>query len=182
MSNSVLTKETATEDAKRVLEKAESKYGFVPNLIGMMSNAPALAEAYLALNDYFSQTSLSKVEQQVVLLSASFENNCTYCMAAHSTIAKQAGMPDDTLKALRDGTEIPDSKLNALSIFTRAIVISRGLPTDEQIGLLKQAGFTDQQALEVVLGVGLKTLSNYTNHLADTPLDDKFSQARWEKP
>jgi len=182
MAYSVLNKETATEEAQPILDKVNKKYGFVPNLIGVMAHAPALAEAYTTLNEIFAKTSLSREEQQVVLLAASWENNCTYCMAAHSIIAKQAGLSDESIEAIRKGTTLPDPKLNALSIFTRAMVVSRGHPEEEQLGALKQAGFTDQQVLEVVLGVGLKTLSNYTNHIADTPLDDKFTDARWEKP
>ena len=53
-------------------------------------------------------------------------------------------------------------------------------PSDLQA--LVDAGYTRATALEVVLGVGLKTMSNYTNHVANTPLDEAFQPAAWSRP
>ena len=36
--------------------------------------------------------------------------------------------------------------------------------------------------LDVVTGVTLKTMSNYTNHIAETELDDSFAPMAWSKP
>ena len=37
-----------------------------------------------------------------------------------------------------------------------------------------------RQILDIMVGVAMKTLSNYINHLAHTPLDDAFAAQAWE--
>jgi alkylhydroperoxidase family enzyme len=85
------------------------------------------------------------------------------------------------VQAIRNGRPIADKKLEALRRFTAAVVTSRGWPSDADTGAFLNAGYGRQQVLEVVLGVGIKTLSNYTNHIADTPLDQAFATAAWSK-
>jgi hypothetical protein len=83
---------------------------------------------------------------------------------------------------VRGGTPISDSKLEALRQLTSEIVTNRGWPRPESVKRFLSAGYTQANVLEVILGVGLKTLSNYTNHLAETSLDDAFASAAWTLP
>jgi len=172
-------KSNAPEQAKPLMEKAEQGFGFVPNILKGMAEAPALLEGYMTLSGLFDQTSLSPVERQVVLLATSRDNECHYCMAAHSGVAKQAGMPDEVLEALRNDTEIPDAKLEALRSFTRIVVQKRGHVAESDIQALLKAGYSKQTVLEVILGVGMKTLSNYTNHILETPVDEPLKPMAW---
>lgn len=181
MNYPVHTIDTAPEAAKATLTAAQKGFGFIPNLLGVMSNAPALVEAYTTLAKIFDSTSLTPSERQTVLLTVSFENNCEYCVAAHSAIASMQKVPQDVIGAIRAGASIADGKLEALRRFTRAVVASRGRPTEADLHAFFYAGYGEQQVLEVVLGVGLKTLSNYTNHVADTPLDAGFRAVAWTK-
>jgi len=153
----------------------------VPNLLGTMAEAPALLNAYTTLAGIFDKTSFNPTERQVVLLSVSYENSCEYCVAAHSVIASMQKVPADVVEAIRKNQPITDPRLEALRRFTTAVVASRGWPTEEQTSAFLAAGYGRQQILEVVLGVGMKTLSNYTNHLAGTPLDAAFAKAAWSK-
>jgi len=181
MSYTVHTQESAPGAAQETLAGAKKAYGFLPNLLAVMAEAPALLKAYRVVGDLFEQTSLSPTERQVVLLTASYENDCEYCVAAHSVIAGMQKVPDQVVRAVRDGQPIADRKLEALRRLTAAIVASRGLPSPDDMAAFLQAGYARAQVLEVVLGVGMKTLSNYTNHLADTPLDPAFAKAAWSK-
>lgn len=181
MSYTVHTVETAPVAAKEVLAGARTAFGFVPNLLGVMAAAPALVKAYTTLSRIFEETSFDATERQVVLLTANYENNCEYCIAAHSVIAGVQKVPDAVIQAIRDNRPIPDPKLEALRRFTAAVVASRGWPTVEDVGAFKSAGYGERQILEVILGIGFKTLSNYTNHVAGTPLDAAFAKAVWSK-
>ncbi|MDT8340519.1 MAG: carboxymuconolactone decarboxylase family protein [Longimicrobiales bacterium] len=176
------TAETAADAGGKALERAEQGFGFAPNLIRVLAEAPSAAHAYLDLGSRFGETSLSPVEQQVVLLTTSFENGCDYCMAAHSMVAGMAGMDGPTLTALRSGDSLPDARLEALRSFTRTVVRDRARVSPEGVRAFLAAGFTRANVLEVITGVAMKTLSNYTNHLADTPLDEAFADQRWEAP
>ena len=172
--------ETAPEGSRAMLAEVTSSYGFLPNLIGMLAESPAALGGYLAVGEKFDQGSLTSVERQVVLLAVSFENRCDYCMAAHSVIAAMRAVPAQVLTALRDGTALPDHRLEALARFTRAVVAQRAHLDDTVVADFLAAGFTRAQVLEVMLGVAMKTLSNYANHVAATPLDAAFAKARWE--
>jgi len=172
---------SAPEAAKEILTRSAGAFGFVPNLFGVMAEAPALLKGYTSLMRLFEEASLKAAERQVVLLAASYENECEYCVLAHSAIAAMQQVPADAVCAIRDDEAIADPKLEALRRFTAVVVKSQGRPTEEDTKVFLAAGYGKQQILEVVLGVGLKTLSNYTNHIAETPLDEAFNKAGWSK-
>lgn len=176
------TSDTAPEGSVSSLEQARRAYGFVPNLLASLANAPAAVKAYMGVASALEESSLSPVEQQVVLLSASVENRCHYCVAAHSVVAGMAGAADDAIQALRAAEAVPDPRLDALQAFTASVVRNRGWVPDDEIATFLDAGFTEAQVLEVLVGVTLKTLSNYMNHMAATPVDAAFASARWEHP
>lgn len=173
--------ESAPDAARPILEGAEEAYGFVPNLLRVMAEAPPLLEAYTTLNEILEKTSLAPTERQVLLLSVSAENGCAYCVPAHSALARNAGVPDEVVEAIREGRPATDERLEALRRFTQAVVRERGRPSEEEVERFLEAGYTRPQILEVVLGVGMKTLSNYTNHLAETPVDEPFEALAWRK-
>jgi uncharacterized peroxidase-related enzyme len=181
MSYTVHDLDTAPKAAKEILIGARKAYGFLPNLLAVMAEAPALLKAYRALADLFEETSLSPTERQVVLLAVSSENECGYCVAAHSVIAGMQNVPDHVVHAIRAGRPIADRKLEALRRFTTVLVTSRGWPSHADTAAFLSAGYSKSQVLEVVLGVGVKTLANYTNHIAETPLDPAFTKAAWSK-
>lgn len=175
----VHTLDTAPEKSVKLLEAVQQSAGFVPNLLGIMAESPAVAEAYTTLGRIFSKTSLTPVEQQVTLLAINRYNECDYCMAAHSMIASAQKVPADVIRAIRDDQPIDDEQLEALRRFATQIVDKRGWVKDADISAFLSAGYTQAQVLEVILAVSYKTLSNYTNHVAETPLDDAFAARAW---
>lgn len=181
MSYPVHTVETAPEAAREFLVGTQKAFGFLPNLIGVMASAPALAKAYGALIGLFDQTSFTPTERQIVLLATSADNGCTYCVAAHSIIAGMQKVPADVVEAIRNNTPINDPKLEALRRFTTAMVATRGRPSEDEVKAFLAAGYTEVQVLEVVLGIGFKTLSNYTTHISEVPVDQAFASAAWTK-
>ena len=176
------TPETAPADARDLLEAAKRQYGMVPNLYAKMAEAPALLRAYLQLSELFAQSSLNTTEQQVVLLTASRVNGCIYCMGAHSVLADMAGVATEVTDAIRGDQPIQEARLEALRQFTAALVENRGWLSDGDLDAFLDAGFSQSNVLDVVLGVGQKTLSNYTNHIAETELDSAFSHRAWRSP
>lgn len=174
-------KDTAPKEALPTLEAVENAYGFIPNLLGVMASSPALAEAYAALADIFeTKTALSAAQRQVVLLTASRFHECRYCMAAHSMTAAMAKVPDDVVDAIRQDRPIGDDKLEALRRLVDSIIERRGWPEEQVVNDFLAAGYQPQHILDVLVGIGQKTLSNYTNHMAGTPLDQTLKQHAWE--
>ncbi len=181
-SFTIHTVESAPAAAKETLEAAQKKFGFLPNLLGELAGAPAALKAYVLLNELVSQTSLSPVAQQVVLVSASMVNDCRYCVSAHTAGLKMAGFADDQIEALRAGRPLADAKLDALRVFTMIVVDQRGVIDGTDLQRFVDAGYAREQAFEVLVGVAMKTLSNYTNHIAATPLDAPLQAFAWEPP
>ncbi len=154
-------------------------YSFVPNLLAEMAEAPALLEGYMMLANIFDKTTFSETERQIILLTTSRLNGCTYCMAAHTTISQMSNVAEDVVTALRNDTPIAETRLEALRQFSIALNKTRGWPSEDIINDFLAAGYTQQNILEVVLGTALKTMSNYTNHIGETPLDDAFAPNAW---
>ena len=174
MSFPVHTTATAPQAAQSLLQGVQQKFGFVPNLLGTMASEPALLEAYLTLNTIFEKSSLNPTERQLVLIAVSQANGCQYCLAAHSALAMMAKVDGPLIVAAREGRPTGDHKLDALLSFTREVTSSRGYPSANAKSQLLSAGYTNSSILAVVLAVGIKTLSNYTNHIAETPIDAAF--------
>jgi len=169
--------------AQPLLEGAQQKFGFVPNLLGGLAESPTVLQAYLDIGALFDRTSLTSVEQQVVLLAASIENHCIYCVAVHSMLAKHKAKADAAIvDALREQQPLTDKKLDALATFTRVVVEQRGKVTGIALDNFIAAGYSRSQVLEVVLGVTMKTLSNYANHIIHAPLDSQFQAEAWDAP
>jgi uncharacterized peroxidase-related enzyme len=174
------TPDSAPEPARPLLKGAQQQLGFVPNLYAHLAEAPAALSAYLELSDLLGDTSLSPTEQQLLALAISAENGCGYCMAAHSTIARHmVQVPSSIVDALRDGAALEEPRLEALRRFAAAVVRDRGEVRGKHLEAFLAAGYTRQQAIEVLLGVALKTLSNYANHLFDTAVDEAFKAEAW---
>ena len=173
------TKETAPKESLEILETTEKAYGFIPNLVAVLAESPAGVKGYRTLMDIFDESSFMPTERQVVLLAVSRYNECHYCVAAHSVIADMQKVPQDVIDAIRNDLPIADYKLEALRIFTTKVVDQRGWVSKEDIQAFLDSSYTRQQLIEVIMGVSLKTYSNYLNHIAEIPVDDAFATRAW---
>ncbi len=177
----IYTPENAPEGSKELLQGFQDKLGFNANLFGLMAGAPAALKTYPAINGVFEQTTFSAEEKQLILIAVSVENECKFCVAAHSTIAKgQTALGDDNVAALRENRDLPDAKLNALARFTRKVTATRGNQSEADLQAFLDTGYTEENVLEVMIGVALKTFTNYINHLIDTPVNDEFAAESWD--
>ncbi len=175
----VHTIESAPEGSKPALQKLKDDVGLIPNLAAVMANAPALIEAFVTIRAAYQNSSLSAIEREVVSITNAVANNCEYCVAAHSTFAQMANTPPAALAALRAGKSPADSRLKALSDFSRKLTTARGQIGKADLETFLAAGFTAAQALEVIVGGAVSLLANYTNHLAHAPLDEFLQPQAW---
>lgn len=176
------TIESAPEESKPLLEHSNQAFGRVPGLHAIMAEAPALLDGYKNLHVLFANnTSFDKDELTVIWQAINVEHECHYCVPAHTGIAKMMKVDDDISNALRDETPLPSPRLEALRTFTLQVVRQRGDLRDDQVEAFLNAGYTKRQILEVILGVAQKVMSNYVNHLAQTPLDAVNQKFAWQK-
>ena len=173
----VHTEDTATAESFQLLAESRHSIGYVPNVLGVLAESPSALRAYTTLDDIFASSSLDPVEQHVVLTAISRFHECDYCVSAQARAADGAGVPSGVISAIVDDRPIPDRKLEVLRDFTTAVVEKRGRVSRIDVAGFLDAGFSKAQVLDIVLAVGFKTISNYANHIADTPLDTALEAA-----
>jgi len=173
---------TAPENSKPYLIKAKATFGLIPNVEKIMAQAPALLGSYMNAWDQFDETTLSPIERQIVYQAANFENNCEYCTPWHTILSENAGTSPEDVRALRDGGVLSDAKHEALRLFATNLLRTHGNIAPTALKAFFVAGYNEQQALEVILGLSIKVMSNYTNAIAQTPLDDAAQSKKWQKP
>lgn len=172
----IYTQENAPQAAKPLLEKSVKAFGMVPNLHGVMAESPELLDSYQQAHNLFQKTSFNAEELTVVWQSINIEHNCHYCVPAHTGIAHSMKVDQSIIDALRNKTPLENEKLEVLRATTLAMVRERGVLSEEDVKRFYAVGYGKKQLLEIVLGLSQKIMSNFTNHLANTPVDAPFKQ------
>ncbi|MEI6643173.1 MAG: carboxymuconolactone decarboxylase family protein [Novosphingobium sp.] len=181
----VHTIETAPEASQPLLAGVKRGWGFIPKLQGTLAESPLALEAYDTLfNLVAAKATLTPAEQQVVYQAINVYHGCEYCTAGHTFLSRKAGVPEDVIQAIRDRAPIADTRLEALRRFAEVVAETRGFAGDSAVDAFIAAGFTKAQVLEVVTIIATKVMSNYTNHLTHTPLEDFMADPalRWIDP
>ena len=173
------TRETAPTESQPLLDNSHKAFGMIPNLHAVMATAPAVLEAYQALHKLFQQTSFDAEELTVVWQTINVEHECHYCVPAHTGIAHMMKVDSAISDALRNRSELPTKKLQVLRITTLALVRNRGRLSEKELTAFNEVGYGNRQLLEIILGISQKVMSNYVNHLAQTPVDEAFLQFSW---
>lgn len=173
---------TAPAASAAMLDEVKAGWGFVPNLHRVLAASPAALEAYGTLWAISQKTAFTPQERNVAYLAIIYENECTYCMAGHTNLSRMAKVDDAVIQAVREGRPIADARLEALRRFAASVTRNRGLVAESEVAAFKAAGFDNQAVLDVLVLAATKLISNYTNHLAQTPLDPFMKGAEWTAP
>ncbi|CAB3779546.1 hypothetical protein LMG28614_00867 [Paraburkholderia ultramafica] len=174
------TVETAAEESRPYLKTALANNGFLPNLVASLASSPAALEAYLTLGQINGRSGLTLAEREVIQITAAAVHGCAFCVAGHTAVAlKKAGLAPELVAALREQKPLADARLNAVATFTRSVIATRGAVEHLSLAAYRAAGFSDANALEVVLGVSLATLCNFANNLAQNELNVQLEEYRW---
>ena len=182
MQLSLVGFDNATESQKELLSITKKEFRMIPNMYKAMANNPILLKTYMdAYKSFRTLSKFSATEQEIIFLTISVENNCSYCMAAHSLIADLVSkVPPNITDAIRNGEEIPDTKLKSLYEFTSIMVNKRGNPSNEDVKSFLESGYNEKHILDIILAISIKTISNYTNHIFHTEVDPAFKIREWK--
>jgi len=173
--------DTAPEASRPLLENSQKAFGRLPGLHKVLAESPQAFQGYQMLHKLFTETDFDAEELTVVWQTINVEHECHYCVPAHTGIAKMMKVSDEISNALRDETPLPTAKLEALRTFTLQMVRARGNVTEDQMQAFFDAGYGHRAILDVVLGLAQKTMSNYINHMAQTPVDEVFHSLLWKR-
>jgi len=168
--------QTAPEASQPLLLNSLKAFGMIPNLHAVMAESAPVLEAYQTLHTLFQQTSFNADELTVVWQTINVEHGCRYCVPAHIGIAHMMNVDNAIIEALRNTVQLPDDKLQSLHTTTLALVRNRGHLSQDELDSFFASGYEQRHLLEIVLGISQKVLSNYINHLAETPVDPTFKK------
>lgn len=175
---------TAPEASRARLAEVKNAWGFVPNLHAILAESPIALDAYDHLFNLVAGGTLSPAEQQIVFQAINVFHGCEYCTAGHTFLSRKAGVSEQAVQAIRNRQPIEHPRLEALRRFAERVAETRGFAGDEAVEAFLAAGFNKAQLLEVVTIIATKVISNYTNHLTHTPLEDfmRDPALRWVDP
>jgi len=173
---------TAPAASTGILDGVQKSWGLVPNLHRVLAESPAALEAYVTLWGIAEKTGFTPQERNIVYIAIIYENECTYCMAGHTNLSRVAKVEPEVISAVREGRPIADSKLEALRQFAAKVTRSRGVVSEADVSAFKAVGYDNRAMLDVLVLAATKLISNYTNHLAQTPLDPFMKGAEWSAP
>lgn len=142
------------------------------NLFKGMANSAVGLDAYLGLSGALKGNGrLTPAQSEAIALRIGEENNCDYCVAAHTVLGKKGGLTEDQTVALRKGEKTGNQSLDAPVAFADAILRTKGFVSDQDIADFKAAGFDDGHIVEVVTIYALNTFTNVFNHINQTAVD-----------
>lgn len=173
------TAETAPAESQPLVERSQRNNGYLPNLIGILANSPQALSTYVTVGDITARGELNLAEREVVQITAAQLHGCDFCVAGHSAAAlRKAQLPAAQVVALQQLQATGDARLDAVQAFTQAVIRARGAVADTELAAFLGAGYTQAQALEVVLGISLATLCNFANTLAQSPVNPQLEPFR----
>jgi uncharacterized peroxidase-related enzyme len=163
--------EAAPAASRPLLEAVKKQLGIVPNLFRIVGTSPAALEGYLGLNGALGKGQLPAATRERIALAIAQINGCDYCLAAHTYLGRNVAKLDVAeIAANRRGTS-NDAKADAAVRFATKIAQARGAVNAGDVAVLKAAGYSDAEIVEIIAHVALNTLTNYVNTVLDTEID-----------
>ena len=182
MANLSLDNVEMSPKTTEILENTKMALGFIPNMYKKLGANTALLDAYTySYKSFRDNAGFTPVEQEVIFLTGAYENNCEYCVAAHSFIADEmTKVPAEITDAIRGGQPINNPKLAALSKLTRLLTVNRGDVSKDEIDNFLAAGYSESHVLGIIAGIAVKAMSNYSNRQTNPELDITFAGKVWK--
>ena len=176
------TAETSSNEAASVLSDIKEKVGFVPNVFAIIAESTPALKGLVALNEAYSLSSFSAKEQQIILIATSTENECIYCVAGHTAFAESINMPTNIITAMRNQNSTTNQSYNVLATTVRQLIKHKGQVSPDIINNFIHAGYCKAQFFELVLGICVKTFTNYVSNALNVELDEAFKPYAWQRP
>lgn len=171
----LLSLETVSDEAAETLQMVHKKFGKIPNIIGTMANAPVTLKSYAALGANLAKAGFDPIEMQLINLTISVENDCRYCIAAHSTALKKGlKVEADVVASIRAGEAVQDPRWNALITTIRILMRNKGAISANSVTEFTDAGYSKKQMLDLLSAIAMKTLTNYLDHMTQIDLDPAY--------
>ncbi len=166
----VIDPNTATGEAKQLLDAVQSGLGMVPNFIRVLANSPAALKAFLGLHGITGAGALDLKTRERIALAVAEQNSCQYCVSAHTAIGRKVGLDNAEMLANRQGRS-SDAKAEAALTFAHALVDSMGQVTKAEFDAVRGAGHTDAEIVEIITHVAMNIYTNLLGKATQVEID-----------
>ena len=170
------TVESAPAAARRSMAATTSRLGYLPSAVARMATSPGLLDGFLKLSAMFEGTTLDPIAREVLIMTIATRNGCHVCVAMHTARLTALDADAGLIATLRGGEAPVDPRLDAIRVFTLRVLETAGDVGETALRAFLAQGYTEQNALEVVLGVGAYTMITLANRLTDAPVDEPLRQ------
>jgi uncharacterized peroxidase-related enzyme len=166
-----LNPELSEGKTKDLFNAVQTKLGMVPNMVRTMGNSYAVLNGYLAFSGALGESEVGAKLGEQIALAVAETNQCEYCLSAHTLIGGDLlGIDESTISASRTGNT-GNAKVNAALAFAQTLVNKKGLVNDDDVAVVRKAGYTDAGIAEIIAHTALNTFTNYFNNVANTVID-----------
>lgn len=165
----VPTRDEVSANNQVIFDQLQKGLGMVPNLYAEFAHSGTALGDYLTLQN--RKSSLSKKEREIINLVVSQVNECEYCLAAHSVLGTMVGFTPAQVIEIRSGQISFDAKFDALARFVRETAENRGKPGEQTTANLLEAGYTQENVVDIIIIIGDKTITNYLHGVTQVAID-----------
>ncbi len=170
MSRVNMQTQTVPPASQPLLAQIQQAFGATPNMFKAVANSPAALQSMWSAFGALGQGSLgAKLGEQLAVAIAN-RNRCEYCLAAHTVLGQQAGASGAEMATAQIG-QSDDAKTAAALTFALKVVEQRAKITESDVASLREAGFGDEQIVEIMAHVALNLFTNYINLALAIPVD-----------
>ncbi|MGI8475096.1 MAG: carboxymuconolactone decarboxylase family protein [Thermomicrobiales bacterium] len=176
------TIQSAPIDSRRSMETTAKRLGYLPAPVARMASSPQLLDGFLKISSIFETTTLEPVAREVLIMTIAARAGCHVCVAMHTARLTSLGAGSDLIAALRERQPLEIERLEAIRVFTLDVLASAGAVSVDSLNAFLTSGYSCQNALEVVLGIGAYTMSTLANRMTQAPLDEQLAPFAWNTP
>jgi len=166
----VIDPQSATGEAKQLLDAVQAGLGMVPNFIRVLANSPAALSAFLGIHGIAGAGALDAQTRERIALAVAEQNACQYCVSAHTAIGRKAGLGNEEMLANREGRS-SDAKAEAALVFARALVENTGQVSKEEFDAVRAAGHSDAEIIEIITHVAMNIFTNLLGKSTQVEID-----------
>jgi AhpD family alkylhydroperoxidase len=159
------TLDSAPQESRPAMRNVADAFGgVVPDAVARLATSPELLNGFLAMSASFERSTLDPIAREVIMTVA-VRNQCHLCVNLHTGKLRKLGADPGLVTALREERAPQDARLAAIRAFTLDVLATTGAVDDDRIKAFLAHGYTERNALEVVLGIGTYTMSTFANRL-----------------
>ncbi|XP_029021115.1 uncharacterized protein si:ch211-175m2.5 [Betta splendens] len=158
-------------DIVELMEDAQSKGGFLPNVFKVLAHRPAEFRVFFAFyNELMNKETgrLTKADRELIVVATSAYNNCLYCVVSHSALhriySRNPTLCDQVV--INYETAELSSRERAMLDFAHAVCRCDTI-TEQHFLALEQVGFDREDAWDIAAITAFFAMSNRLAHVTD---------------